>query len=101
MGQQLFQQWAAGKSYVDPLSEITEQDNGIILMGMNGFDDLLVSGEAAEAGFDAAVCYVVLYLSEKVMGDFDCWSAIGFECGRRHIFQTIEPTLCKKQNRKG
>ena len=49
-------------------------------MGLDGFDDFLVSGKAAEAAFDSAVGYVLLYLREKVMGDFGCWSAIGFEC---------------------
>ena len=58
---------------------------------LDGFDDFLVGGEAAEAGFDATVGDVFLYLGEEVVGDFGCWSVIGFECGGRHIFGLSRP----------
>ena len=54
-------------------------------LALDGFEDFLVSGEAAEAGFDATVGDVFFYLGEEVMGDFGFGSGIGFECGRRHI----------------
>jgi hypothetical protein len=83
------------------LGEIAEQDNGIVLVGLDGFDDFLVGGKAAKAGLDAAVGDVFLDLGEELMGDFAGWSVIGFECGRWHIFQTIEPTLAKNKIAKG
>ena len=58
-------------------------------MGLDGFDDFLVSGEAAEAGCDATVGYVVFYLGEEVMGDFGFGSKVWFECGRRHILNGL------------
>jgi hypothetical protein len=53
------------------LGEIAEQDNGIVLAELDGFEDFVVGGEAAETGFDATVGDVFLDLSKEVVGDFD------------------------------
>jgi len=79
------------------LGKIAEQDDRIVLMGMNGFDDFLVSGEAAETSFDATVGDVFLDLGEEVVGDFVGWNVIGFEAGGRHIFKRSDPSLQKPQ----
>jgi hypothetical protein len=77
MRQQLFEQGAAGKADVDPLGKIAEQDDGIILARLDGFENLLVGREAAETGSDTAVGDVFFYLSEEIVGDVGWRNTIG------------------------
>src|ERR1700719_3144410 len=79
MRQQLFEQEASGEADVDPLGEVAEQDDGIILARLDGFEDLLVGREAAETGIDTAVGDVFFYLSEEVVGDIGWRNAIRVE----------------------